>query len=305
MECLWCHGSQALILAFISLLSQAAEYGNLGWRIDGYNSRRSYAKSLECVDIPEDLRLCHNVGYSQMLLPNLLDHESMTEVRLHASSWVPLVLNGCHPGTQVLLCSLFAPVCLERAVPPCRWLCEAVRDGCLPVLEDFGYPWPEMLACEKFPQDDLCIVNTTGNSTHAIFTGPSPVCPPCDSENKMEVILEHLCASDFAIKAKFKQATRARSDRRVVLEKRRRLLKKGTLQKQELKKLVLFLKNGAECPCPQLERLGLTYLITGRKASGQYLLTGIHKWDRSSSQFRKALRAYQSHKCPASSTSFK
>ncbi|KAJ8347047.1 hypothetical protein SKAU_G00284480 [Synaphobranchus kaupii] len=301
--------SLALILAQISVHSRASEYEYLGWKLDGYNSGRGYAKSLQCVDIPEDLRLCHNVGYSQMLLPNLLDHESMAEVRQQASSWVPLVLKGCHPGTQVLLCSLFAPVCLERAVPPCRWLCEAVRDGCSPVMEAFGFPWPDMLTCDKFPQDDVCIVNTTGNTTQmghpTTFTaGPSPVCPSCDVETEMEVILEHMCASEFAIKAKIKEVTRERSDRRVILEKRRRLLK-GDLKKKELKKLVLLLKNGADCPCHQLERLGNTYLIMGRKVDKQHLLTGIHQWDKGSPEFRKAMKAHQSHKCPAFHTVFK
>lgn len=164
-------GSLALVLSLVSARDRAPEHATPGWRADGYSGGRVYARPPECVDIPRDLRLCHNIGYSQMLLPNLLGHESAAEVLLQASSWVPLVLNGCHPGTQVLLCSLFAPVCLERAVPPCRWLCEAVRQGCQPVLDDIGYPWPDMLACDKFPQDEHCIVNTTGNGTQNAFTG--------------------------------------------------------------------------------------------------------------------------------------
>ncbi|KAJ8388641.1 hypothetical protein AAFF_G00132060 [Aldrovandia affinis] len=298
--------SLALALALVSVCGRASEYEYLGWKLDGYNSGRSYGKSLQCVDIPEDLRLCHNVGYGQMLLPNLLEHETMAEVRQQAGSWVPLVHKACHPGTQVLLCSLFAPVCLDRPVPPCRWLCEAVRDGCLPVMEAFGFPWPEMLACDKFPQDDVCIANTTANSTHSTaFTGLSPACPPCDNEMEMETILEHMCASEFAIKAKIKEVRQEQSDRRVILEKKRRLLKKGDLKKRDLKKLVLFLKNGADCPCQQLEQLGNMYLIMGRKVDEQHLLTGIHRWDKSNAEFRKAMKAMRRHKCPAFHTVFK
>lgn len=54
-----------------------------------------------CKVIPVDLRLCHGVGYPNMLLPNLLDHESMAEVKQQAVSWVPLVHRKCHHGTQV------------------------------------------------------------------------------------------------------------------------------------------------------------------------------------------------------------
>ncbi|XP_077379004.1 secreted frizzled-related protein 1a isoform X2 [Festucalex cinctus] len=180
----------------------ASEYEYLSWKsTDSYNGGRSYGKPPQCVDIPDDLRLCHNVGYAQMLLPNLLEHETMAEVKQQASSWVPLVHKNCHPGTQVFLCSLFAPVCLERPIYPCRWLCEAVRDGCTPIMEAFGFPWPEMLTCDKYPQDDVCIAMTQPNATESTKqTGYSPICPPCDNEMKTDAMLEHMCASEFACK---------------------------------------------------------------------------------------------------------
>lgn len=163
-----------LTVALVSVC-RATEYEYLSWKSDLYNGGRGYGKPPQCVDIPDDLRLCHNVGYNQMLLPNLLEHETMAEVRQQASSWVPLVHKNCHPGTQVFLCSLFAPVCLERPIFPCRWLCEAVRDGCIPIMEAFGFPWPEMLTCDKFPQDDVCIAMTQPNATEA--TKPTGPCP--------------------------------------------------------------------------------------------------------------------------------
>ncbi len=142
---------------FLPLLS-AAEYEYETWG-------HSYGKNPQCMDIPEDLRLCFNVGYHQMMLPNLLEHETIAEVKQQAGSWVPLVHKACHPGTQVFLCSLFAPVCLERPIYPCRWLCEAVRDSCTPIMQAFGFPWPEMLNCDKFPLGDVCIsMNTTSSN---------------------------------------------------------------------------------------------------------------------------------------------
>ena len=30
----------------------------------------------------------------------------------------------CHADTQLFLCSLFSPVCLERPIYPCRSLCQ-------------------------------------------------------------------------------------------------------------------------------------------------------------------------------------
>lgn len=294
----------ALTLALLSCC-RATEYEYLSWQSDLYTGGRIYGKQPQCVDIPDDLRLCHNVGYQQMLLPNLLEHETMAEVRQQAGSWVPLVHKNCHPGTQVFLCSLFAPVCLDRPIYPCRWLCEAVRDGCTPIMEAFGFPWPEMLTCEKFPQDDVCIAMSPANATETTKTQDSGICPPCDNEMQTDVILEHMCASEFAIKTKIKEVKRENSDRKVILQKKKKALKLGSLKKKDLKKLVLYLKNGADCPCQQLDNLGNMYLIMGRKVDKQYLLTGIHKWDKSSKEFKNAMKKVKSHKCPAFETVFK
>ncbi|XP_063752518.1 secreted frizzled-related protein 1a isoform X1 [Eleginops maclovinus] len=302
----------ALTLALLSASCRASEYEYLSWKSDMFNGGRGYGKQPQCVDIPDDLRLCHTVGYTQMLLPNLLEHETMAEVKQQASSWVPLVHKSCHPGTQVFLCSLFAPVCLERPIYPCRWLCEAVRDGCSPIMESFGFPWPEMLTCDKFPQDDVCIAMTQPNATESPNptgntepTGYSPICPPCDNQMNMEAMLEKMCASEFAIKTKIKAVTRENMDRKLILHKRRRILKSGLLSKKDMKSLVLYLKNGADCPCQQLDNLGNQYLIMGRKVDKQFLLTGIHKWDKSNPEFKKAMKKLNNFRCPAFADVFK
>lgn len=280
-------------LLFIAVVCKAAEYEYLSW-----NGGHSYGKSQQCIDIPEDLRLCHNVGYHQMLLPNLLEHENMAEVKQQAGSWVPLVHKACHPNTQVFLCSLFAPVCMDRPVYPCRALCEAVRDSCTPIMEAFGFPWPDMLTCSKFPVGDVCIPMNATAGSDAISAGGSPVCPPCDNEQSIDAMLHHMCGSEFAIKTKIKEVKKENADRKVILQKRKKIVKLSNFNKNDLKKVVLTLKNGADCPCQQLDNLGANYLIMGRKVGKQYLLIGIHKWDKSG-KFRKALKKLKSHKCPA------
>ncbi|MCI4392444.1 hypothetical protein PGIGA_G00145930 [Pangasianodon gigas] len=301
---LWKATTVLALMVNLVPLSLATEYEYLGWKPDSFGGGRAYDKPPQCVPIPDDLRLCHGVGYNQMLLPNLLDHESMAEVRQQAGSWVPLVHKACHPGTRIFLCSLFAPVCMDRPIYPCRWLCENVRQGCEPIMEAFGFPWPEMLACNKFPQDEVCMStpNTTEPSTES---GYSPVCPPCDNEMKTDAILEHMCASEFAIKTKIKEVKRENADRKVILQKKKKAVKLGSLKKKDLKTLTLYLKNGADCPCSQLDNPSSTYLIMGRKTDRQYLITGIHKWDKSNKEFKKTLKKLQSHKCPTYEKVFK
>ncbi|KAF7700881.1 secreted frizzled-related protein 1b [Silurus meridionalis] len=287
---------EMFVLASLALLIPAPSVGSSSdyeyiWSSRGYETSR-------CVDIPVDLRLCHGIGYTQMLLPNLLEHESMTEVKQQASSWVPLVHRRCHAGTQVFLCSLFAPVCLEKAVHPCRKLCESVRDACSPIMEAFGFIWPEMLNCSRFPLEEKEICISTNNTETHEESEQTPACPPCDIKMNTDVILENMCASEFTIKAKIKKTKIEKADKKVILNKKRKAVRIGSLTAGELKKLVLYLKNGALCPCQQLDNTMRHYLIMGRKVGNHYLLTGIHQWDEENIDLNNQLKT---HTCPLNS----
>ncbi|XP_039630400.1 secreted frizzled-related protein 5 [Polypterus senegalus] len=292
-----------LLFALPSAVS-AEEYDYYSWQSDN-NPNTRYPKQAQCIDIPAELRLCYTVGYKKMRLPNLLDHESMPEVKQQANSWVPLLAKRCHADTQVFLCSLFAPICLDRPIYPCRSLCEAVRDSCAPVMETYGFPWPEMLQCEKFPIDnDLCIP-TQFSSNQATVAPVSKVCPPCDNELKVDIIMEHFCASDFVLKMKIKEVKRELGDRKLIAaQKKKKILKMGPLRKKDLKKLVVYIKNGANCPCHQLDNLNTNFLIMGRKLDQQLLLMSIYKWEKKSKELRYAVKFMKSYQCPSYHTVF-
>ena len=115
-------------------------------------------------------------GYSKMRLPNLVEHDTLHEVTQQSMSWIPLLNIKCHADTQLFLCSLFSPVCLERPIYPCRSLCQAVRAGCEGRMQAYGFPWPPMLDCDKFPLDnDMCItaqsVRSAGSGSQEMETG--------------------------------------------------------------------------------------------------------------------------------------
>ncbi|XP_061914170.1 secreted frizzled-related protein 5 isoform X2 [Entelurus aequoreus] len=297
------------LLHLLASVSAADEYDYYSWQSDNFHSGRFYTKQPQCVDIPADLRLCHNVGYKKMRLPNLLDHETMPEVKQQAGSWVPLLAKRCHADTQVFLCSLFAPVCLDRPIYPCRSLCEAVRDSCAPVMETYGFPWPEMLTCDKFPIDnDLCIPMQ--------FTGNHATQPPADylgslltiapsAERGSEGADGSLSTVEEVLKMRIKEVKKEKGDRKLIAaQKKKKVLKQGVLRKKDLKKLVLYIKNGANCPCSQLDTLGSNFLIMGRKVDQQLLLMSIHKWDKKSKELKFAIKYMKSHQCPTYHTVF-
>lgn len=39
----------------------------------------------------------------------------------------------------------------EVFVPPCRFICEAARIGCLPFMRKLGFSWPEKFNCDSLP----------------------------------------------------------------------------------------------------------------------------------------------------------
>ena len=69
----------------------------------------------------------------------------------------------CSQYLKFFLCSVYVPICSDKvssAIPPCRNLCEVARTGCLPLMHQFGFQWPEQLTCEKYPEmgsGSLCV----------------------------------------------------------------------------------------------------------------------------------------------------
>lgn len=158
----------AILIFFTSMILHAGHGATFTYDGIGYLSDEENAWMLgrgtnkpRCIPIPSNLSLCRNIGYNEMRLPNLLQHDTLEEVIQQSKSWTSLIRVHCHPDTQIFLCSLFSPVCLaDRTIYPCRELCENVKAGCEKKMNHYGYLWPDMVKCDKFPfqnESDMCI----------------------------------------------------------------------------------------------------------------------------------------------------
>ncbi|XP_066275342.1 secreted frizzled-related protein 2-like [Branchiostoma lanceolatum] len=236
----------------------------------GYGER-IYNKQPQCTPIPSELTLCRNIAYSQMRLPNLLGHETMTEV-------------------------LDQAVCLEHPIYPCRSLCEAVRDGCSPVMLKFGFPWPDMLRCDKFPPDnDLCITTQSGevDPLPPEVDQPQPVCMACQSNGEgWKDLVGYYCQNDFVIRAKIEQIKITRRDTKIVVGRRKRVMKKTGIRKRDMRNLTLMLQDSDVCTCDEIQDTKSQFLIMGKKVDKQFIVTVIRQWKRSK-DFRKASRSFK------------
>ncbi|XP_068586172.1 frizzled-7-A-like [Cebidichthys violaceus] len=109
--------------------------------------------------------LCRDLVYNQTIMPNLLGHTNQEDAGLEVHQFYPLVKVQCSVDLRFFLCSVYVPVCtvLDRALPPCRSLCERARLGCENLMNKFGFQWPERLRCEDFPVHgaELCVGQNT------------------------------------------------------------------------------------------------------------------------------------------------
>uniref|UniRef100_A0A3Q3AU92 Secreted frizzled-related protein 2-like n=1 Tax=Kryptolebias marmoratus TaxID=37003 RepID=A0A3Q3AU92_KRYMA len=243
-----------------------------------------------CKPIPSTLSLCHGIGYRRMWVPNLLGHDSLKEAQQQSAAWLPLVSKLCHRDTKKFLCSMFAPVCLPELsgpVSPCRSLCEAVRDGCVPVMSAFGFPWPEMFNCSRFPSGtELCIPASGRREGRT------------EEEVRREEELKGFLISSpitlFALKMRLGSMSTVGSDRQLVPLARSRILRwaGGGAEKAEelggsMTHRALWLQEGGSCTCPGLDSL-----------DGRLVLTRLVRWTRGDKELKKFIRALLKQPCP-------
>ncbi|XP_067002467.1 frizzled-2 [Anabrus simplex] len=138
---------------------------------------------------PITVPFCIDIRYNMTIMPNLLGQQKQEDAGLEVHQYFPLVKVKCSPDLQFFLCSVYVPVCtiLESAIPPCRSLCLSARHGCEELMNKFGFPWPDDLDCDKFPESstDICVGenNTatteepTGSFNKAVISDSKPSDP--------------------------------------------------------------------------------------------------------------------------------
>ncbi|XP_013383285.1 frizzled-9 [Lingula anatina] len=114
------------------------------------------------------ITFCSDMKYNMTSMPNIVGHRTQDEAGLRVQEFIPLIQIGCTGlSTSLLkffLCSLHAPMCTEQVdeilvIPPCRTMCQKVKEKCEPVLHRFNFNWPSMLNCSNFPdkKGKLCM----------------------------------------------------------------------------------------------------------------------------------------------------
>ncbi|XP_072166525.1 uncharacterized protein [Diadema setosum] len=98
--------------------------------------------------------MCQDFKYSYTQFPNILQHQRQEDAGLELNQFFPLVNVGCSADLAPFLCSMYAPPCTgtsSQVITPCRELCQSARSGCEPLMNKFGYDWPETMDCSMLP----------------------------------------------------------------------------------------------------------------------------------------------------------
>ena len=110
--------------------------------------------------------VCKKVGYNNTSLPNLFNHSTQREAELFLSRMSAIIETNCSPYLTDFLCLATYPICFPnhfQQVQPCKELCIAARETCVPVLQQRFLEWPAELDCNLYQsyQSSLCIWTQT------------------------------------------------------------------------------------------------------------------------------------------------
>lgn len=132
----------------------------LFWMLDWVKCQFRESGKCQPIRVP----MCKGMQYMMTSLPNHFNHHTQAEITLEISQFKPLIHVNCSTELQFFLCSLYTPICIpnyERKIPACRSVCERVKSSCFPIMSQYGYQWPERMACELLPRistdNQLCM----------------------------------------------------------------------------------------------------------------------------------------------------
>uniref|UniRef100_G1Q6H4 Secreted frizzled related protein 5 n=1 Tax=Myotis lucifugus TaxID=59463 RepID=G1Q6H4_MYOLU len=249
----------------------------------------------KCSDISVDLSLCLPWGYKLMRCSNLLEHESL------ARGWLPLLANCCLSDTQglLLLCSSRPPRCgLPHPITPNTSLASASPSLCTPFTPCPTHPRANLTSQAPRPTHQALSWESRLGGGPVTEPPLTKICAQCEMEHNADGLMEQMCSSDFVVKMRIKEIKIENGDRKLIgAQKKKKLLKPGPLKRKDTKRLVLHMKNGAGCPCPQLDSLAGSFLVMGRKVDGQLLLMAVYRWDKKNKEMKFAVKFMFSYPC--------
>lgn len=104
-----------------------------------------------------------------------------------------------------------------------------------------------------------------------------------------------LCA---ALKIKVKEISYMNGDTKIVSEtKSKTIYKLSGVTERDLRKTVLWLKDGLQCVCDEMNDINASYLVMGQKMDGHLVITSLKRWQRGQREFKRISRSIRKLQC--------
>lgn len=102
----------------------------------------------------------------------------------------------------------------------------------------------------------------------------------------------------IALKIKVKEISYMNGDTKIVPEtKSKTIYKLSGVTERDLRKTVLWLKDGLQCVCDEMNDINASYLVMGQKMDGHLVITSLKRWQRGQREFKRISRSIRKLQC--------
>nr|ADO51626.1 secreted frizzled related protein 3 [Schmidtea mediterranea] len=302
-------GSLLVLLVLVSLFS-------VDFRVGANRQRLN-----QCYPKFANHTLCGGAGVlnSMKTFSGLLRNSKSGFSIYQSNIWIILLHTKCHVDLEKFLCTIYAPICLKghrfTRVFPCEELCASVKEQCLPRLKIYGFEWPSIVDCGKFPLENKasCIQLTDGTGNYlkkslvkkqredrslnqTILSDQEQTlqkknCPICNRKVPLEILTKNFCKYSLVIRAKianiFQKPKGAISIR---LQHKSNIIHSSHPIRISLANLITEI----QCKCSILQNAKSVskgkWLLFGDIENGQFIVKFLTKWQRKRKKFRSLFR---------------
>lgn len=101
-----------------------------------------------------------------------------------------------------------------------------------------------------------------------------------------------------ALKIKVKEISYINGDTKIVPEtKSKTIYKMNGVTERDLRKTVLWLKDGLQCICEEMNDINAPYLVMGQKMDGNLVITSLRRWQKGQREFKRISRSIRKLQC--------
>lgn len=95
-----------------------------------------------------------------------------------------------------------------------------------------------------------------------------------------------------------KEISYSNGDTKIIPEaKSKTIYKLNGVTEHELRKVPLWIKDGLECMCDEMNNINGTYLVMGQNQDGNLVITSLKRWQKGQREMKRLYRSIRKLQC--------